>query len=153
VNEQMTATTTLQEAVTQYLRTARDGKPHAQAIAHFVRWFGPERSIRSLQPADIERYGEEASKSSGEAQRRLEAVRAFLAFAKKEGLTDSNLALHLRLRRTGPADTGAEGRDADRIEVTADGRSALQSELDELISRRPQMAEELRLAMADKDFR
>lgn len=153
MNEQMTATTTLQEAVTHYLQSARDKKPDAQAIAHFVRWFGPDRSVRSLQPADIERYGEEASKSSGEAQRRLESVRAFLTFAKKDGMTDTPLALHLRLRRSGTVDAATEGRDADRIEVSADGLSALQSELGELVSRRPQMAEELRLAMADKDFR
>ena len=121
MNEQMTATTTLQEAVTHYLQSARDKKPDAQAIAHFVRWFGPDRSVRSLQPADIERYGEEASKSSGEAQRRLESVRAFLTFAKKDGMTDTPLALHLRLRRSGTVDTATEGRDADgsRYRLTA----------------------------------
>ncbi|MGH2588377.1 MAG: hypothetical protein ACRDJE_25945, partial [Dehalococcoidia bacterium] len=94
--EQVSTDISLQQAITHYLRSSRDGKPNAPALAHFARWFGADRVIRSLRPADIERYGEEASKSSGEAQRRLEAVRAFLAFARKEGMTDSNLALHLR---------------------------------------------------------
>jgi len=153
VTENITATMTLQDAVNQYLRSVKDTKSNAHAVTHFVRWFGQERSLRSLRPSDIERYGEETSKSSGEAQRRLEAVRGFLTYAKKEGLIDVNLAMHLRLRRTGVSDSGGEGVAADRIEVTPEGHNALNSELTELLSRRPQMAEELRLAMADKDFR
>lgn len=144
---------TLQDANNHYLRSARDAKTNGAAIQHFVRWFGPDRVLQSLRPADIERYGEETSKSSGEAQRRLEAVRSFLAYAKKEGYVDVNLGLHLRLRRTGVSDSGGDALTADRIEVSAEGLSALQSELKELLSRRPEMAEELRLAMADKDFR
>jgi transcription elongation factor GreA len=153
VTEHVSTAITLQEAINHYLRSTRDGKNIAPAIAHFARWFGSDRTLRSLRPADIERYGEETSKSSGEAPRRLEAVRAFLAYAKKEGYTDTNLALHLRLRRTGPADTGGDALAADRIEVSPEGLSVLQTELNELLSRRPEMAEELRLAMADKDFR
>ena len=152
--EQVTTEMTLHEALNRYLRSAGEGKPNvAAAIAHFGRWFSTDRPMRSLRPADIERYGEETSKSAGEAQRRLEAVRGFLAYARKEGITDTNLALHLRLRRTGAVDSGDAAAASDRIEVTPEGFAALQSELAELQSRRPQMAEELRLAMADKDFR
>jgi transcription elongation factor GreA len=153
VAEQVSTDIMLQQAITHYLRSSRDGKPNAPALAHFARWFGADRVIRSLRPSDIERYGEETSKSSGEAQRRLESVRGFLTFAKKEGYTDFNLALHLRLRRTGAIDTGGDHLAADRIEVSADGLTSLQSELTELLARRPEIAEELRLAMADKDFR
>ena len=148
-----TTAVTLQEAVNRYLRTGGDKSNATQSIAHFVRWFGSDRVLHTLRPADIERYGEETSKSSGDAQRRLEAVRGFLAWAKKEGLIDVNLGLHLRLRRSGAVDTGGDVAASDRIEMTAGGVATLQAELTELLSRRPQMAEELRLAMADKDFR
>ncbi|MGD9890541.1 MAG: GreA/GreB family elongation factor [Dehalococcoidia bacterium] len=144
---------TLQDANSHYLQSARDAKSNGAAIQHFVRWFGATRTLQTLRPADIERYGEETSKSSGEAQRRLEAVRSFLAFARKEGYTDVNLALHLRLRRSGVTDGGGDTLTAERIEVSQEGLAALQSELSEMLSRRPEMAEELRLAMADKDFR
>jgi transcription elongation factor GreA len=144
---------TVQEALNRYLRSGKEGRNDAQAIAHFVRWFGGERVLRTLRPADIERYGEETSKSAGEAPRRLEAVRGFLTYARKEGLIDANLALHLRLRRTGTADSTADHAASDRIELTAEGLNAIQSELAELVSRRPEIAEELRAAMADKDFR
>ena len=143
----------VQEALNRYVRTSKEGGGNAQAIQHFVRWFGADRVVRTLRPADIERYGEETSKSAGEAPRRLEAVRGFLAYAKKEGLTDTNLALHLRLRRTGAVDNTADHAASDRIELTAEGLNVLQTELAELVARRPEIAEELRAAMADKDFR
>jgi transcription elongation factor GreA len=143
---------TIQEALNRYLSTAGEGK-NAAAIAQFARWFGQDRVLRTLRPADIERYGEETSKNAGEAQKRLEVVRGFLGWAKKEGATEGNLALHLRLRRTGIVDTGSDAAASDRIEMTAEGMATLKAELDELIARRPEIAEELRAAMADKDFR
>lgn len=152
--EQLTQDMTLQQAIERYLRTAAEGKPDVAAeITRFSRWFSGDRQMRTLRPSDIERYGEETSKNPVDAQRRLESVRAFLAYAKKEGIVDTNLGLHLRLRRTGSIDTSAAEHASDRIEVSAEGMAALQHELAELTSRRPQMAEELRLAMADKDFR
>jgi transcription elongation factor GreA len=144
---------TVQEALNCYVRASKEGGANAQAIQHFVRWFGADRVLGTLRPADIERYGEETSKSAGEAPRRLEAVRGFLSFARKEGLTGTNLALHLRLRRTGAVDSTADHAASDRIELTAEGLNVLQSELTELVARRPEIAEELRAAMADKDFR
>jgi transcription elongation factor GreA len=153
VAEQASPDPTVQEALNRYLRSGNGSGSNAQALQHFVRWFGGDRVVRTLRPADIERYGEETSKSAGEAPRRLEAVRGFLAFARKEGLTDTNLALHLRLRRTGAVDSAADHAASDRIELTAEGLNVLQNELTELIARRPEIAEELRAAMADKDFR
>jgi transcription elongation factor GreA len=144
----------LQEAISRYVRSLADGKPDVAAeVTRFGRWFGGERMMRSLRPADIERYGEETSKNPVDASRRLESVRGFLAYAKKQGITESNLATHLRLRRTGSGDSSGDAAASDRIEVSVEGLAALQGELSSLTSRRPEIAEELRLAMADKDFR
>jgi transcription elongation factor GreA len=153
VTEQVISDPTVQEALSRYLRTL-DGKPDvAEAVTRFGRWFGGERTMRSLRPADIERFGEETSKNPVDAARRLEAVRAFLTYAKKQSFTDSNLATHLRLRRTGATDNTNDTLGSDRIEMTAEGYAALESELTALQARRPEIAEELRMAMADKDFR
>jgi transcription elongation factor GreA len=144
----------LQEAISRYVRSLADGKPDVAAeVTRFGRWFGGDRPMRSLRPADIERYGEETSKNPVDASRRLESVRGFLAYAKKQGITETNLATHLRLRRTGVGDAAGDAATSDRIEVSADGLTALQAELGTLIARRPEIADELRLAMADKDFR
>lgn len=144
----------LQEAIRRYLDALGEGKAQdAFDVRHFGRWFQSNPAIGSLRPVDIERYGEEASKNPVDAQRRLESVRAFLAYAKKQGFTEMNLATHLRLRRTGTGGGTSDVLASDRIEVTAEGLTALQSELTTLVARRPEMAEELRVAMADKDFR
>ena len=76
---------------------------------------------------------------------------AFLAFARKQGFTATNLATHLRLRKTAaPAVGGGVIRE---VQLTADGHAALVAELKNLRAQRPRVADELRLAMADKDFR
>lgn len=145
---------TLQEARDRYIRTLGAGKADAALeITHFVRWFSSNRTLRGILPAEIERYGEHASKNIEAAPRRLEAVRGFLAFAKKQGYTENNLGVHLRLRRTGPADTGNDTVNQDRIEMSAEGLAAFKEELQSLTAQRPQIAEELRLARADGDFR
>ena len=152
--EQLIQDLTLQEALSRYLRSVGEGKTEiAAAVTGFGRWFGTDRLMRTLRPADIERYGEETSKNSMDAARRLEAVRGFLAYAKKQGITETNLALHLRLRRSGAIDNSGDVLSSDRIEVSPEGLAALQSELTTLQARRPEIAEELRMAMADKDFR
>lgn len=154
MTEQLTEDLTLHEAYTRYVRSLGEGKPDVAAeVTRFARWFGGERAMRSLRPSDIERYGEETSKNPVDAARRLESVRGFLAYSKKQGITDTNLGSHLRLRRSGGSDSANDAAAGDRIEVTAEGLLAMQTELAQLHSRRPQMAEELRLAMADKDFR
>lgn len=152
--EQHAVDLTLQDALTQYIRSLGAGKSEVAAeVTRFGRWIGGERPLRSLSPSDIERYGEETSKNSADAPRRLESVRHFLAYAKKQNLTTTNLGVHLRLRRVGGSDAGVGTATIDRLEISAEGLAALQEELTGLQGRRPEIAEELRLAMADKDFR
>jgi transcription elongation factor GreA len=155
VTESTAETPILQEALSRYLHSLNEKNKGEVAVElmRFGRWFDEGRLLRTLRPADIERYGEEASKNPVDAQRRLEAVRGFLQYAKRQSWTDANLAVHLRLRRTGTGDSSKDVAASDRIEVTAEGLAALKAELDTLTAQRPQIAEELRLAMADKDFR
>lgn len=152
--EQQAVDLTLQDALSQYIRSLGGGKGDVAAeVTRFGRWIGGERPLRGLSPSDIERYGEETSKNQADAPRRLESVRNFLAYAKKQNLTTTNLGVHLRLRRVGGADAGFGTKAIDQLEISAEGLAALQQELAGLHSRRPEIAEELRLAMADKDFR
>lgn len=153
--EQSTSERTLQEALDQYRASLRDTKAEdAQQLAHFVRWLGDSSlPLARIRPAQIESYGETTSKDKLAAPKRLEAVRGFLAWAKKQGWTDTNLATHLRLRRTGGSDGGNDVAGGNRIEVSHEGLLKLQAELESLKLNRPAIAEELRTAMADKDFR
>jgi transcription elongation factor GreA len=91
---------------------------------------------------------------SADPIKKLEPVKAFLAQAQKEGWIKTNLALHLRVRKV-PAKSamGDKGQAPAPYRLTPQGYAELKSELANLKSKRPQVAEELRKARADKDFR
>ena len=141
------------EAAARYVgtlsqRSAQDAQP---AVARFVQWFGPDRRLASLTTVEVERFVEESAGRGGSRGRNIEPVRPFLAYLKKAGLTESNLSTAVKVKK-GDSDS-ASNLAADSVQMTKAGHEALLRELDELIDQRPQIAEALRLAMADKDFR
>jgi transcription elongation factor GreA len=122
-------------------------------IYRFVRWYGADRPIGELRGHDLALYAESLGAATADIIRRAEAVRSFLAFAKKEGLTTTNLATHLRLRKSSLGIEGGAATAATPSQLTAEGHASLSAELEALKARRPGIAEELRRAMIDKDFR
>jgi transcription elongation factor GreA len=81
-------------------------------------------------------------------------VRAFLTYAKEEGLVQISLAPHLRVRRgLSKAKRTLKQSSRERVELTPQAEAQLKSELSALKEKRPYIAEELRKAAADKDFR
>jgi len=148
------STVTLLEAATRYVASLDgDARASAQAeVNRFVRWYGANRLTSELRGHDVSLYGEELGAATAEAKRRADQVRGFLAFLKKAGMTATSLAPHLRLKKsTRVAAAGAEGRRV--VELTAEGHEGLKGELEALEAQRPQVREEIRLAMLDKDFR
>ncbi len=133
---------------------AGEVRQDSQAEVHrFARWFGADRLITDLRGHDIALYAESLGPATPEVLRRAEVVRSFLSFAKKEGLTATNLAPHLRLRKSNlPAD-GVVAPAPKRTQLTEEGHTSLQAELDGLKAQRPLVAEELRGARLDKDVR
>jgi transcription elongation factor GreA len=125
---------------------------YQQELNKFIRWYGMERPIGELVAHEVANYAERMEGSSANAMKRLEPVRAFLAYAKKEGLTKTNLAVHLRVKksamRQGPPSKGQEV-----VTLTSQGYEELKAELSALRGERPRIAEGIRLAAADKDFR
>ncbi len=122
-------------------------------VYRFVRWYGADRPVSDLRGHDVALYAESLGAATADVLRRAEALRSFLTFAKKERLTTSNLSTHLRLRKS---PQGAEGGRAVAVtpsQLTADGHASLSAELESLKAQRPRIAEELRRAMVDKDFR
>lgn len=144
----------LAEAGQRYLASlsAAEKQKQTPEVNRFVRWFGGDRALSELRGVNIERYTTENA-TALEAEARLSALRNMLGYAKKQGLTAENLATHVRLRRTAGGSGSGETINADRVDVTAEGLAALQQELEDKRAQRPKIAEALRLAMADKDFR
>ncbi len=149
---------TLNDAAAQFLNTLppETARESAAEIKRFLSWFHGEKTFESLTPMDVAGYSERFSASDTESAHKLEIVRKFLAYAKKEGLTENNMAVHLKARRDKalPATKAAkEQAQSDMCVLTQQGYEDMQKELASLKSQRPQVLEEIRRAAADKDFR
>jgi transcription elongation factor GreA len=150
---------TISEAFQVYVRQLPDdAKQRAQPeIAKFVRWVGGDRQVTSLAPAEVGEYSDTygARTSSAEATERLSLTKQFLAFLKKKGHVDINLAQHLRLRksRVGSSRGRAMASRPQAIKLTRAGYADLSKKLLQLQEERVRLAAEIQRAAADKDVR
>jgi len=125
-----------------------------QEVYRFARWYGWERPLAELTAPDIANYAERLSLSDADYTKKLELIRAFLIYAKKEGWSKTNLAIHLRIKKAKSSSRSSPGRGLpEAISLTQQGYAELEAELAALKDKRPQAIEEMRRAAADKDFR
>jgi hypothetical protein len=110
-------------------------------VYRFARWYGADRPIGELRGHDVALYAESLGAATADVVRRAEAVRSFLAFAKKEGLTTTNLATHLRLRKSPLNIEGGAATAAIPSQLTAEGHASLSAELEALKAVLDQLAE------------
>jgi len=146
----------LGEAASSFLASlpAKEGKTSQQAIYGFVRWYGWERSFGGLTAHEVANYAEQLSSLQTNYVTKLEIVRAFLVYAKKQGWSKTSLAAHLRPKKTKTRLPFPARRDLPpAISLTQQGLAELKAELADLKQRRSQAIEEIRRAAADKDFR
>ncbi len=147
---------TLGEAAVQYLAGlgSDDRNAQQQEVYRFVRWYGAERAAADLIPHRVGAYAEAVESGGGDLAAKLEPVRSFLAYIKKQRWTERSMAVHLRVKRArsssnAKATTGSQRR----TQVTREGYDRLQQEMEGLKEERPRVAEMIRRAAADKDFR
>ena len=145
----------LSQAAAMFVASLSDkARQDSQAdVYRFTRWFGADRPISDLRGHDVALYAESLGPATAEVVRRAEVVRSFLSFAKKERLTATNLAPHLRLRKSAQAANGVVAPPPQRTQLTEEGHASLQAELKALKEQRPVVSEELRRARLDKDVR
>lgn len=150
----------LNDLLKRYVRKLdQDVKQQVQPeIAKFIRWVGGDRAASSLSPAEVGEYSDTfggARATTAEAAERLSAVKDFLTYIRKEGQSEVNLSLHLRLRK-GRATSGKSGSVAGRshaIRLTRAGYNDLSKRLSQLQEERVRLAGEIHRAAADKDVR
>ena len=146
----------LEEAAGQFLSRLSSGEKEVSQpeIYKFVRWFGRERALASITAREVANYAERLSSSDTDYGRKLDQLRAFLAYAKKTGWNNVNLSVHLKAKKTkaGSSQANRQGL-PEVIELTRQGYAALESELKALRDRRPELIEQIRRAAADKDFK
>ena len=123
-------------------------------VVAFLEAFGIERDLGELDGAFVESF---VAENAPDRPAELEPLRAFLAYCSRLAFTEENLVPHLQL---GPAAGGARGGQGAAAElggrafyVTLDGLKRLEAQVQDERAKRPAIAEKLREAMADKDFR
>lgn len=129
----------------------REGLP---LITAFLESFGLDRSMDELEGPDITEYVRE---NPPESQGDLEPLRAFLAYCSRLAFTETNLVPYLQLGSAAGGARGGQGANAElggeAFYVTLDGLKRLEAQLQDEKAKRPLIADKLREAMADKDFR
>ncbi len=149
---------TANEALGHFLTSLEPEKVEAErpAVASFIDWFGGDRPIIDLSGDDVSRYV--ASQFDDEQDSdHLEPLRAFLAYSSRVAFTHDNLVPDLHLGDDLGGARGLHGAAEElggiAYHVTLEGLETLERQLAELKAVRPEIAEKLRAAMADKDFR
>lgn len=123
-------------------------------LTRFQRWYGSEKSIGMMRGHDVASYGESMGPATPDTQKRAEQLRAFFVFLKKEGVLETNLAPHLRLKKASKASgVNSHSNAPGTVELTQDGVDALNAELADLIEQRIAVRKDIAKAMLDKDFR
>ncbi len=147
---------TLTEAATRYLAdlAAPERQEGQQEITKFIRWCGADRLMSQLTAREIANYAEGMGTSTADPLKKLAPIKAFLAYAKRKGLTGINLGVHLRVKK-GASVPGVPANVVPRqaITLTREGHQRMQAELAALKEERPRIAQELRDAWLDKDVR
>jgi transcription elongation factor GreA len=147
---------TLGEAASSFLASlpAEEGEQSQQAVYGFVRWYGAKRPLARLTAHEVENYAERLPSSQANYSRNIEQVKAFLAYAKKQGWSQTNLATHLKAKKTkARLLSPARRRKTASTPLTRQGYNELEAEIAELKKRRLEVIEDMRRAAADKDFR
>ena len=146
----------LGEAASRFLASlaASERGTSQQEVYQFVRWYGRERPFAGLSAPEVANYAERLSQSDTDYVRKLKLIRAFLVYAKKEGWSKDNLAVHLKARKgkTRARSSSRRGM-SEPISLTQQGYDELKDELTALLDKRPEAIDEMRRAAADKDFK
>jgi len=146
---------TLTEAVTKFLATLspEERQENQQELNKFIHWHGGERPVSTLNPKEVGDYADSISTSLTDATRKLEPVKNFLSFVRKKKLVDVSLAQHLRVSKGKIKVTRTASLNCIPASLTPEGYATLTAELETLKHERPHIAEQIRHAAADKDFR
>ena len=150
------------EALAQFegqKKSKKTTKEGYQELRKFIRWSG-DRHVGKFTPHDMEQYAREVGQGGADsAQQRLQPVKAFVDYWKEQGWVNIKLATHLRPPRSKAAGTSrTPGRQVRGLiegvtYLSKDGYDRLVQQVNDLKSERISVTEEIRRAMADKDFR
>ncbi len=140
---------TVERAAVEYLGNLGPQKRASDeaAVLKFVRWFGRQRGVQAIKARDIDAYCQNIQTNESTA------LRGFLSYTYKKGLSARGLASHVKSRKEPGESTKSNTTAGDPVIVTEEGLQALRAELEGLKEQRTLVTEQMRKAAADKDFR
>ena len=150
------------DALTHFVaakKSAKSAQASHQELGRFVAWVGRERKVAELSPSEVAEYAQQIGLGGSESVHRLSPVKIFLAYWKDQGWIENGLASHLRVPRTrrttaaAKSATRTNGRTFTGSQLSQEGYDRLVSQLDDLKDQRALVLEDIKRAMADKDFR
>tara|TARA_B100000941_G_scaffold87542_1_gene60542 strand:+ start:1635 stop:2519 length:885 start_codon:yes stop_codon:yes gene_type:complete len=157
--ENISEINSLSDAFQFYVKTSsrKLNNTAQQEIGRMVRWLGPDRSVETITPSEIGVYSDEFAKrsSTDTSPQKVAHIKKFLTFLRSSELTNSNLASHLRMKKSnvGKITKRLEDSKVQQINLTEAGYKDYEKQLKDFKSERPQLAEEVRRAAADGDIR
>lgn len=150
---------TLLEAVGAYSGSIKAGDNHEELhreLYRFVNWCGSDRVLSDIGPPEVGEYADHVAGSgtTPQAAQRLHIIRDFLSYAKKKGLVDTNLAQHVRIRKSMTrAGKSRAGGAPESVELTHEGHAQMVAQMKSLRTERAALAIQIQKAAADKDVR
>lgn len=148
----------LSVALSQFAAFHKDSKKPVeghQELSRFVAWCGRDRKVSELSPAEVAEYAQYAGARVADSAKRLAPVKAFLSFMKKEEWVVTGLASHLRVPRGHRSTTTRKSNSASAqgAQLSREGYDKLLAQLAALKDERVRLVDDIKRAMADKDFR
>ncbi len=149
---------TLLEAVGFYVDSLKAKENHEtthRELHKFIQWCGPDKDFLELRPSEVGEYADQigGTGTTPQATERLQVIRSFLTYVRKQGIIEVNLAQHVRIRKAKSRARGSQVREVEVVELTQEGFTQLTGQLERLKSERAPLAIQIQKAAADKDVR
>ncbi len=146
----------LGEAASRYMATNAENQrvEYQQEILKFVRWFGNERPVSSMTASEVSNYAERLAQMDSDAAFKIEPIKAFLAYIRKQKWNPANLSTGIKIKKSKSRNTGpAQKVNREPVPMTKSKFDELTVELANLRSKRIEVIGDIQRAAADKDFR
>jgi transcription elongation factor GreA len=146
----------LSEAARQYLEklSSKQRDSNQPEVYKFARWCGGEISFSRLSGPTVAGYAEQISVSDIDYTRKLVLLRAFLAYAKKAGWSQTNLGIHIKTKKGKPGPVKVLSHNMpEAVTLTQQKYDELTKELEQAKGKSLKLMKDIQTAAADKDFR
>lgn len=147
---------TLGQALAEYLQEVKAElrRTHEPYLRRYVDYHGETTLLSALSGSHLERYAEQQiSPADPAAGDRVQALKAWFVYLKKQNYTEANLGIHIRARRALVRTSTGSRQEDTPVEMTATGLVALQEERESLEAQRNEMRQAVEVARSDGDLR